>query len=279
MDVFDFWKINKECWALLINICPWSFPITTEVRGTHKLSLNISKTNYVLFIPPRLKLKDNTPTSDCVLKFGNEEIVKKPSTKFLGIIVDQHLDWFDHYKCLNSRLSRAVYILNRVKNVLPTDCMRMLYFSLFHSHLAYGLLLWGPNMKAEPFNKLFLKQKKIIRIVHNAKYNAHTDPLFKQSKIPKLSDMVDLEILKNVYLFTKNQLPSPLMKVYSYNVTSYSTRQKNVPQKRKCNHDPLSKSFIVKGPRLWDDVPMDIRNSIHVKSFCSRLKNITIEKY
>ena len=146
--------------------------------------------------------------------------------------------------------------------------MRMLYYSLFHSHLAYGLLLWGPNMKAEPFNKLFLKQKKMIRIVHNAKYNAHTDPLFKQSKIPKLNDMVELEILKNVYLFTKNELPLPLMKVYSYNATTYSTRQKFVPQKRKCNHDPLSKSFIAKGPRLWDDVPIDVKNSIHVKSFC-----------
>ena len=246
----------------------------------NKLSLNISKTNYVLFIPPRLKLIDNTPSSDCVLKFGDEEILQKSSTKFLGIEMDQHLNWFDHYKSLNSRLSRAVYILNKVKNVWPADCMRLLYYSLFHSHLAYGLLLWGPNMKAEFFNKLFLKQKRIIRIIHNAKYNAHTDPLFKESKILKLSDLVEMEILKNVYLFTKNQLPSPLMKVFSFNKTTYSTRQKYVvPIKRKCNHDPLFKSFIAKGPRLWDDIPLVVKNSIHIKSFCSRLMNIMIEKY
>ena len=51
-----------------------------------------------------------------------------------------------------------------------------------------------------------------------------------------------------------------------------------VPIKRKCNHDPLFKSFIAKGPRLWDDTPLDVKNSIHIKSFCSRLRNVMIEK-
>ena len=70
------------------------------------------------------------------------------------------------------------------------------------------------------------------------------------------------------------------MKVFSFNKTTYSTRQKYiVPIKRKCNHDPLFKSFIAKGPRLWDDIPLDVKNSIHIKPFCSRLRNLMIEKY
>ena len=245
----------------------------------NKLSLNLSKTNYVLFVPPKLKLRDNTPKSQCILKFGNEEIVQKPNTKFLGIEMDEHFNWFAHYKSLNSKLSRAIYTLNRVKHILPIESMKMLYYSLFHSHLTYGLLLWGPNIKTDLLNKIFLKQKRLIRIVHNAKYNIHTDPLFKESKILKLNEMIECEILKLVYLYTKDQLPMPLMNVFSYNVITYSTRQKNVPLKRKCNYDPLSKSFIAKGPKLWDDIPNDIKNCTHVKSFCSRLKKIMLEKY
>ena len=245
----------------------------------NKLSLNLTKTNYVLFIPPRLKIVDNTPASDCVLKFGDEEIVQKPNTLFLGIEIDQHLNWFAHYKNLNSKLSRAVYTLNRVKHILPTDCMKTLYYSLFHSHLTYGLLLWGPNISAELSNKVFLKQKRVIRIVHNAKYNAHTNILFKSSKILKFTEMVEAEIVKTVYLYTKDLLPMPLMNVFSYNRTLYSTRQMNVPLKRKCNYDPLSKSYIAKGPRLWDDIPNDIKNCNSIKSFCSRLKNAMLERY
>ncbi len=157
--------------------------------------------------------------------------------------------------------------------------MRTLYYSLFHSHLTYGLLLWGPSVSAEISNKVFLKQKRVIRIIHNAKYNAHTDVLFKQSKILKVSEMVQIDILKTVYLYTSDQLPMPLMNVFSYNTTKYSTRQVNVPLKRKCNYDPLYKSFIAKGPRLWDDISNETKNCKHVKSFCSRLKKNMIEKY
>ena len=68
-----------------------------------------------------------------------------------------------------------------------------------------GSLIFTATIQS--INKLFLKQKKIIRIINHAKYNAHTDILFKRSNILKLSEMVDLEILKSVYLFTKNLLP------------------------------------------------------------------------
>ena len=81
------------------------------------------------------------------------------------------------------------------------------------------------------------------------------------------------------FSFKWNLLPPPLMKVFSYNPTNYSTRQKYVPLKRKCNHKPLSDSFIAKGPRLWDNVTTETRNSVHIKSFCSKIKNKMIEKY
>ncbi len=109
-------------WLTLDTEWPWPWLIFDNLwpRYSHivELSLNISKTNYVLFVPPRPKLSDNTPTSYCVLRFGNEEIVQKSSTKVLGVDMDQYLNWFAHYKSLNPKLSRAVYTLNRVKNVL-----------------------------------------------------------------------------------------------------------------------------------------------------------------
>ncbi len=80
---------------------------------------------------------------------------------------------------------------------------------------SYGVQTWVRNYSTKP---VFWKQKKIILIIHNAKYNAHTNISFKHSKILKLSEMVEMEILKVVYLFTKNELPLPLMKVFSCNV-------------------------------------------------------------
>ncbi len=111
----------------------------------NKLSLNISKTNSVLFKPKYQIIPDNSLDSDCTLSFGDEDITHLSHSKFLGMELDEYLEWSSEYKSLNSRLARATFFMNRVKNILPTSCMKTLYYSLFHSHLSCGLHLWGPN--------------------------------------------------------------------------------------------------------------------------------------
>ena len=39
--------------------------------------------------------------------------------EFLGIIFDDKLGWLDHIKSINIKLSKSLYILNSVKNMLP----------------------------------------------------------------------------------------------------------------------------------------------------------------
>ena len=73
-------------------------------------------------------------------------IKPKSEVKFLGLILNENLDWSAYIKTLNSKLSKATYILNAVKNFLPLFTRKILYNSLFSSHLNYGLLLWGPNI-------------------------------------------------------------------------------------------------------------------------------------
>ena len=103
--------------------------------------------------------------------------------------------------------------------------MKTLYFSLFHSHLSYGPHLWGPNMVEKLKNKVFLKQKKITRIVCNESFKAHTDNLFKRLEILKLQDLIDLEIQKLMYKHSKDMLPLPLMSLLPVSTTKYFTRQ------------------------------------------------------
>ncbi len=49
--------------------------------------------------------------------------------------------------------------------------------------------------------------KKTIKINSARKYNAHTDPIFKQLKLLKVKDILKLQELKFVYKFDKGQLP------------------------------------------------------------------------
>ena len=238
----------------------------------NRLSLNLSKTNYVLFKPRNIKIQGPSEEDDCLLTFGSDKIEGKPQVKFLGLWLDESLSWYSQYQHLNSKLSRAVYVLNKVKHFLPYTSMKTLYFSLFHSHLSYGLMLWGTNLITKFKNNIFKKQKKVIRIMHKARYNDHTHELFLKSGILKLDDLIDLDILKIMYLNSTNHLPIPIQKLFPRNTNCYNTRQCSNPRILKASYKPMSKSFLSRGPLLWHSLHKDIKNSKSIKSFNKALK-------
>ena len=103
------------------------------------LSLNIAKTNYLLF--PSSKLVN--VGGNMKLYAGADEIIRNECCKFLGIIIDDKLGWLDHINSINIKLSRSLYILNSVKNMLPNYILRQLYFTMVQPYLTYGIILWG----------------------------------------------------------------------------------------------------------------------------------------
>ena len=113
------------------------------------------------------------------------------------------LTWKPHIDKLAIKLSKNAGILNKLTKLLPSFIMKNLYFSLSHSHLNYGILIWGYKC-----NRLAKLQKRLIRIVMLAKYNAHTDPLLKQAAILKISELLRINTLKFYYKYQRGKLPN-----------------------------------------------------------------------
>ena len=126
--------------------------------------------------------------------------------------------------------------MKQVKQVLPTDCMRLLYTSLIQSHLSYGLVAWG-NASDHVLNQTKLLQKRAIRVVHNAKYNSHTEPLFKRSNILKLNDLTVLQSVLFMYDYRTGKLPQSFHGYYTTNQdmpNSRHTRQSELYRLPRC---------------------------------------------
>ena len=81
-------------------------------------------------------------------------------TKFLGLHIDDHLEWDIHINHCKSKVSMA-------KNILSGKHLRILHNSLVHPYLSYGNLLWGNSYK-KYINKLEILQKKAIRCMSKA---------------------------------------------------------------------------------------------------------------
>ena len=87
-------------------------------------------------------------------------------------------------------IPKSIDILNRLTSTLPSHVKVMNYNELILSKFNYGVLTWG--YESEIILKL---QKKAVRIITSAKYNAHTEPINKKLSLSKIYDLFSIIIL------------------------------------------------------------------------------------
>jgi len=139
----------------------------------NKMAINTSKTKFILFRTKGKNVDDNV----CKVFFNNNEIGKPEDQnlifpierihnagatknfKLLGILLDEYLSFDSHIAQLCSKISKSLFIINRVKNFLPKDALLSLYFALVHSHLSYCTTIYG-SATPTSLSKLFKIQKR-----------------------------------------------------------------------------------------------------------------------
>ena len=126
-----------------------------------KLSLDASKTNYILF---RNK-KSQISKSNCKLIINGEEIGLVSKTKFLGIIIDEHLEWKYHIDMCKRKISSGNYVLKSLRHILTTSVLTTIYYSMIHPYISYSLMLWVSAYTSN-LHVIEILQKKAIRNVH-----------------------------------------------------------------------------------------------------------------
>ena len=163
----------------------------------NKLSLNVEKTK-LMFFRFSQKVQSYVPT----LKINDVDIEVVTDFNFLGITLNESLSWRSHTSKIAGKISRTIGVMNRLKHILPQCALKLMYHSLILSHLQYGILAWGFES-----NRIEKLQKRAIRVLAQAKYNAHTEPLFKELGLLKINDVFHLTCLKFWYKFVNNILP------------------------------------------------------------------------
>ena len=121
----------------------------------NRLSLNASKTEFIVFRPLRHKANHER----LILKLHHSKLFESSKIKYLGLILDNKLSWKWHIAELSKKLGSAVGMLYKIRNFCPLPDLRSLYFSIFNSHLPYGLALWG-NAHRSLISKIKSLQKR-----------------------------------------------------------------------------------------------------------------------
>ena len=99
-------------------------------------------------------------------------------------MLDQSLCWNHHVFELRKKLNRAVGMLYKLRNLKQDlQVLKMIYYSLFHSHASYGLCAWGAT--AHNLVNIFLVQKRAIRAIAGLGFQESTSDAFKNLGILK----------------------------------------------------------------------------------------------
>ena len=242
----------------------------------NKLTLNISKSVSILFGKQR--------NLDLKVRIGQESIPQVQHTKFLGLWIDQDLNWKEHISKLLLKLKHKLNLLLAGKKFLSTHALHILYFAQIHSNLTYGISMWGSLLTNENIKKLSNIQNKCMYIV--GRRSGPMDELYTANKILTVSQLIELELCKLWYKKQLGLLPCKLSSVMSCDQWEqplnkshrYPTRQKDLANRPRSNHHEYHNSFLVKGNRIYSQLNQELRNCITLHKFTRHLKDNLITR-
>ena len=160
-----------------------------EWLKANKLSLNIKKSNFVIFRPrqknmpfiPRIRIFDSVTNT-----YANLEM--KDYVKYLGLMIDSNLSWKYHIESICHKISKSIGIIAKIRHYVPRRVLLSVYNSLIVPYLTYGICGWG-NCAFTFQRKIVTLQKRALRLIYFSKSKEHAVPFFLKSNSLPLSSI------------------------------------------------------------------------------------------
>ena len=257
--------------------------VNNELRGvmqwfkTNRLSVNLKKTNFVMFGSPSKIRK----LRKCEIFLDNINISRTNTAKFLGVIIDETLSWKNHINYIKGKISKNIGIIKRLKYKLPEKTLNTLYNTLVFPYLNYCNIIWANN-KPTRLKSLLVLQKRAMRVITNSPYNTHALPLFFKLNQLTIYDINKLLIATFMFRHHRNCLPSIFSGYFCLNSTihNHSIRGSNKLHVSFARTDVMRLQLRICGPKLWNTIdPAIINSTRNWHSFKKQFKKYLLTEY
>lgn len=267
--------------CVLLNFHDKNETVDTKIKSDMKLVINFlnyqelvlndTKTFYMIFNSLRSKI-----TEDDIITIKEEEtdvfklagiytIKRTNNFKYLGLILDESLNFVEHIKHIEQKASSASGILWKLRHQFPQSIKKRIYQSLFESHLTYMIIVWG-NATDEATKRLQVIQNRALRNVFNLDRLLNRIDMYEnnvENCLPirglffsKISTLIFSILHKKVH-----------SNIILDNSSDSRTREKNYLKLAKVKSLYGRKSIKFMGVKIFNDLPCEVKNSKHVYSF------------
>ena len=239
----------------------------------NKLSINVKKSNYIIF-----KTSQNRQKLDLHFSVNDTKIDRVTETLFLGVILDECLTWKPHILNLTRKISKSLGIIYKSSFCLNKNSLCILYYSLVYPYLYYCACVWGLTYHSN-LKRLVTLQKRAVRTISRSAFDAHTDPIFKSLKLLKFENIVSLQVAKIMYLHKSGQLPESFQNMFftGQEIHNYNTRNRSFFRLPSCRTNVRKFSLRFQGPKIFNSINDEIKNSLSLREFTSKLKSTFLD--
>ena len=192
-------------------------------------------------------------------------------SSYLGLQVDNSLDWKEQIKVIFSKVSKAVGLLKHAKTFLSESSLRSLYFCIVEPHFRYCCSVWGCSGS----NTLFEMQKlqnRAARILTNSAFDASSSPLMKKLGWMKIADLISFESNQLVLMSLNN--PQCICNLFQRNSDCSSRDLRNTATDLwlpmyTCSNG--QKSFSYRGTTFWNNLAIYVKQAPSLSVFKKKL--------
>ena len=261
-------KLNKLVNQEMKNLTVW--------LNANKISLNVEKTELAIFKHQRKKLG-----TEIKIKLTRKWLDPSRSFRYLGIQIDQNLNWKDHINDIAVKLNRANFLLFKIRNFVNITILKTIYFSIFDSHINYANLVWAQNSNA--MSRILTLQKKAMRIITFQSRNCHSSPLFSKLKLLKFNDKVLLENVLLISEFINSLLPQVFNSWFTFcsDIHNYETNSSATCKLLKPSfHTNLcgKNSITINAADAWNKAQTSFDNTILNDLTTNKIKTIIMKR-
>jgi len=198
----------------------------------NKLTLHPDKSRYIVYTRDKL----------INIKLGGKSLMRcgyglqEEGVKFLGVLIDENLDWKLQTKKVKKKIGKGNYLLWRYRNNLSTGMKKTIYESFVRTHLTYCLPVWGAKKTSE-----LTELKKTIKRIWSkiGVRRQHTNNRLIEHKILKLEDELKLAELKIIWRWNKKRIPLGLANILTER-DNRQLRNRQFIRDRIWRHDSLA---------------------------------------
>ena len=143
------------------------------------------------------------------IKLSRERLYFSKSAKYLGLKIDEDLNWKYQTHNITTKLNRANALLYKIRNYVNCNTLKASYFAIFDSHINYAKLIWGQNPNSKL--RVITLQEKTLRIINNQPENSLFRSTIQKNNILKFEEKI---LIGKIIFVTKSidNLLQPIFK-------------------------------------------------------------------